>query len=112
MQNATLKRIEAKIKSLTKRSDALNRKARQEAIATIVNQMHAYGVSLEDLKAAWRDSRTGASLARSPRRYRETAPKYQHPRTGETWSGRGRPPRWLVEAETEGAVRQSFLIIK
>ncbi|WP_395066236.1 H-NS family nucleoid-associated regulatory protein [Paraburkholderia silvatlantica] len=25
------------------------------------------------------------------------APKYRDPATGETWSGRGRPPRWLQD---------------
>ncbi|OAJ59382.1 hypothetical protein A6V36_27440 [Paraburkholderia ginsengiterrae] len=32
--------------------------------------------------------------------------KYQHPKTGATWSGRGRAPAWLVEAKD----RNKFLI--
>jgi DNA-binding protein H-NS len=35
--------------------------------------------------------------------------KYQGP-NGETWSGRGRLPKWLHAAEAEGKSRDSFLI--
>ena len=35
--------------------------------------------------------------------------KYRGP-NGETWSGRGRLPRWLHAAEAEGKSRDSFLI--
>jgi DNA-binding protein H-NS len=31
--------------------------------------------------------------------------KYRNPKTGETWSGRGRPPRWI-----EGRDRKPFRI--
>ena len=38
-------------------------------------------------------------------------PKYRGP-SGETWSGRGRQPRWLTELEATGRNRQEFLIEK
>ncbi|MFP3741092.1 H-NS family nucleoid-associated regulatory protein, partial [Burkholderia sp. SIMBA_019] len=31
--------------------------------------------------------------------------KYQDPKTGNTWSGRGKPPKWIV-----GKNRERFLI--
>lgn len=36
-------------------------------------------------------------------------PKYQGP-GGETWSGRGRQPRWLTELEATGHDKEEFLI--
>jgi DNA-binding protein H-NS len=36
-------------------------------------------------------------------------PKYRGP-SGETWSGRGRQPRWLAELEGAGHNREEFLI--
>ena len=36
--------------------------------------------------------------------------KYRNPKTGETWSGRGRTARWIAEAEREGKSRDKFLI--
>jgi len=37
--------------------------------------------------------------------------KFQGP-NGETWSGRGRTPRWLTALEAEGKKRDSFLVAK
>lgn len=33
------------------------------------------------------------------------APKYMHPQTGATWSGCGRPPRWILEADNKEEFR-------
>lgn len=41
------------------------------------------------------------------------APKYRHPGTGDTWSGRGSAPRWLKEALRKRATKlDDFLIAK
>lgn len=41
------------------------------------------------------------------------APKYRHPGTGDTWSGRGSAPRWLKEAlRKRGTKLDDFLISK
>nr|WP_247873597.1 H-NS histone family protein [Burkholderia sp. LS-044] len=37
---------------------------------------------------------------------RRTVPKYMDPQTGATWSGRGRPPRWIANVEN----RDAFLL--
>lgn len=44
-----------------------------------------------------------------PLKGRKAAPKYRGP-NGETWTGRGLPPRWLAELENKGKKRASFLI--
>ena len=36
--------------------------------------------------------------------------KFRDPDTGETWSGRGRPPRWLAAKEAEGRRREEFAV--
>jgi len=36
--------------------------------------------------------------------------KYRDPVTGKAWTGRGRPPRWLTDAEQSGKSRDAFLI--
>jgi DNA-binding protein H-NS len=40
----------------------------------------------------------------------KVAAKYRDPETGETWSGRGRPPRWLAAREAEGRRREEFAV--
>jgi DNA-binding protein H-NS len=44
-----------------------------------------------------------------PRKVRKLAPKYQGP-NGEKWSGRGKKPRWLTIAMSEGKQLEDFLI--
>ena len=38
------------------------------------------------------------------------AAKYRNPATGETWSGRGRPAKWIIELEAKGHKREKFAI--
>lgn len=39
-------------------------------------------------------------------------PKYKHPKTGETWSGRGGVAGWLAREIKGGKKREDFLITK
>ncbi len=49
--------------------------------------------------------------ARRPARKAARAAKYRGP-NGETWTGRGRAPRWLTALEAEGNSREDFLTAK
>lgn len=79
---------------------------RATEVAGVIEQIQAlmaqYGLSVDDIAAKRRRGRpagTGAGAKREP-----LPPKYQNPKTGETWSGRGRAPAWL------GKNRDRFLI--
>jgi DNA-binding protein H-NS len=67
---------------------------------------------LEQLRRDPGVSSSGASEIRAQRRkYAPVAPKYQnsqHPH--ETWSGRGKTPRWLVAALKKGHKVENFAI--
>ncbi|MDB5503499.1 MAG: DNA-binding protein [Tardiphaga sp.] len=39
-------------------------------------------------------------------------PKYRHPKTGETWTGRGGVAGWLAKELAAGKKRDDFLIVK
>lgn len=58
-----------------------------EAIQKIKELMQLHGVSIEDLSAGRR--------AKSTKTKGSVAPQFKNPETGETWTGRGRAPRWL-----------------
>jgi DNA-binding protein H-NS len=47
---------------------------------------------------------------RPRRRYPVVLPKYRNPQTSETWSGRGKRPRWLVAAMKSGRKIEEFRI--
>src|SRR4051794_2832948 len=40
----------------------------------------------------------------------KVAPKYRHPKTGETWSGRGGVAGWLAREIKAGKKKEDFLI--
>jgi DNA-binding protein H-NS len=42
----------------------------------------------------------------------KVAAKYRHPKTGETWSGRGGVAGWLAREVKSGKKREDFLIAK
>jgi DNA-binding protein H-NS len=46
---------------------------------------------------------------RKPVRAKATDVAFRSPQ-GETWSGRGRPPRWIVELEAKGHNREKFRV--
>ena len=53
----------------------------------------------------------GGDRARQRRKYPQVYPKYQNPSAPEeTWSGRGKKPRWLAIALSKGRVIEEFRI--
>lgn len=76
--------------------------ARKSELATAVEKVHAlieqYGLTQQDIFPSGRrraSRQVGAKVA----------PKYRDPASGATWTGRGKPPKWI-----EGKDRNAFLI--
>ncbi|PJO61438.1 H-NS histone family protein [Burkholderia pseudomallei] len=58
-------------------------------IVTCIVQMMMYEICLDDISDALpRQQRLGLRRRRTP--------KYMDPESGRTWSGYGRPPRWMA----------------
>jgi len=107
MPKLTLGVVEKRIAALQKMAEKIKKKDKAPAIRAILVEMRKRGVTLAELKAAAK----GNSAAPKPARKRAVvAAKYRHPGTGATWSGRGRTPIWIVEAEKAGHSRDSFAI--
>ena len=47
---------------------------------------------------------------RPRRKRREVKAKYKHPTEDLTWSGRGKPPKWILELIAAGNEKSKFLI--
>lgn len=63
-------------------------------IAKIQSLMAEYGLSVEDIQGKRRRGRpAGSGAAKTAKQ--PLPPKYRDPKTGSTWSGRGRAPAWL-----------------
>ena len=109
-------------------------KIRKEEIAhvkkAIQSKMAEYQLSLHDLGAAGvaayasarksiSDSKAAAvktKVAKAPvksagkDKRSVVKPKYKHAKSGATWSGRGKTPRWMADEIKAGKKRDSFLI--
>lgn len=81
---------------------------RSEAIIQIRKLMTEYGLTPADFASA-SVVRKGGQAAGSASR-RPVAPKYRHPMSGATWSGRGLKPKWLSEELANGKALADFAL--
>ena len=111
-------KINKEIDKLRKQATALQSKSRKPVIASIVRSMKEYDISPEEIVAAFgkpvarvkSPAATKLPKAAKPATPKKSVPpKYRHPATGATWTGRGKAPLWIVDAEKNGQTRQEFL---
>ena len=102
--------IAAQIAKLLAEAKKLGRK-RLVVIKTIVKQMNAHDISINELRqAVGKKSKTGKAKKTVTGKPRKSAPVKYKDAEGNTWSGRGRAPRWLVAAEKSGKKREDFAV--
>lgn len=99
---ATYKELVQQIEKLQQQAENLRKKELQDVIAEVKAKIQQYGLSAFDLGLARGKSKSSAKGT--------VKPKYKNPATGKTWTGRGRAPKWIVEAEEAGKKRESFRI--
>lgn len=93
----------ANLKDLLQQQQVLSaqiEEARKKEVADAVHRVRAmiaeYGLTEKDIFPG----RSGKGRSTG-----KVAPKYRDPATGNTWTGRGKPPRWI-----EGKDRAKFAI--
>lgn len=91
------KQLTAQLEKLHKEVAAAREKEVAETIAEIKEKIAEYDITPEELGFSSRQT--------GPVRRKPLPPRYRNPKTGETWSGRGRAPGWL-----NGKNRERFLI--
>lgn len=110
---AQRQKLQRTIDRLNKQLQVLQQKERAPVLARIVRTMKDHGITVNEIAQAYRAvRRPGAAAPKAIGRIpgRAGAAKYRNPETGQTWSGRGRTPTWLVNAERAGKSREDFLI--
>lgn len=82
--------------------DAQIQQARDKEVATAVAKVRQliadFGLTQFDVFPSGRRAKTSSPASK-------VAPKYRDPATGQTWTGRGKPPRWI-----QGQDRAKFAI--
>ncbi len=104
---ATLEAIQTKIKRLQEQAEAIKARQSSTALKRIVELIQKSGVTVADIEAYLGAKKRGASFVKKPiAATTPVAAKYQDPKTGATWTGRGRAPAWIAQAKN----RDRFLV--
>lgn len=110
-----LEKIQARMNKLQAQAESILAKKAQAAVDQIRELMLKHGLTTADIEArakAKRDAKASGRTLSSRGVKASTSgkgklpPKYQNPKTGETWSGHARPPAWIKDAKD----RTKFLI--
>ena len=100
--------IKAEIAKLEQQADALRRGEVAAVIGRIKEAIAAYGLTAADLgfgsNVSLKTKGKRAATVVSPKTV--GAARYRDPASGQTWTGRGRPPAWIAAAKN----RDEFLI--
>lgn len=83
--------------------EAVKQQERGSALEQARELVKKYGITAKELGLT--GGAKGATGSRGT-----VAAKYRNPVDGSTWTGRGKSPRWIREAEARGQSRDSFLI--
>ena len=108
---------------ISKAKEQQVRIAKRTPIATVRSKISKFakaeGYTLDELfgtstKATKATKKTAKAAGAKPaRKLGKVAPKYRNPaNTKETWSGRGKQPRWLAALTAKGRKVEEFLIKK
>jgi len=102
----TYEQIKAQIADLERQALDVRKQEIKDAVSTVRELIQKHSLSLQDIGEklfgkAVAGRRTKAAGPKSP-------PKFREPKTGKTWTGRGKPPNWIVGV----ANRDPFLIDK
>ena len=93
--------LQREIARLMQQAESARKAEVSAVIAEIKAKMAEYGITAADLGSAGRSSRAkGVTVAA----------KYKNVATGETWTGRGKMPRWLQAEVAAGRRKDDFLI--
>lgn len=110
----TLDSIKVKIAKLEKQAAAIAEKQSSIGLGKIRELMHKHGLSVADIESFVGKKRGRKPLAKAAngaaksagRKTKPVVPKYADPKSGATWSGRGRAPAWIKDVKD----RSRFLI--
>ena len=102
LESMDRKELETLISDARKALETLEARKKLEAKRAAEDTLKAYGFSLNDIV----DDKTAPG-----KKATRGAPKYAHPEDPTlTWTGRGRKPKWIVEALEAGKSIDDFAI--
>ena len=103
----TYKAVMAQIEKLKGKAEQLRRAEIKGVVDRIREAMAHYGLTAEDLRLSGKTSSSPTAAKKGAKKIgkkagklkaaaKPGAPKYRDPASGKTWTGRGKPPNWIV----------------
>ena len=104
-----------KLQEQAKKLEATRDAQKTRAITQVTSLMRRLSLTVDDLKQSSskpiKKSTSGTKKKGTSAKERPPVPpKYRDEQTGNTWTGRGKPPRWLQEKIHLGRQKEDFLI--
>ena len=125
----TFEQIQAQILDLQKQAETMRKQAVAAAVKEVKRLVALYSLGAADIGLAVSSlvkkssgTKTAAGKAAKPAKAAKSAKKsngdkravvaakYRDSDTGQTWTGRGKPPTWMAVKLAAGASKESFLI--
>ena len=102
---------QAKVVQLQKQAAQARKEAMANAVRSVKQLMAEHGLTLADLGAVGsKVSKANVKSKVAGDNRTAVAPKYRDVATGETWTGRGKTPKWLAAKLAAGATKEQYLI--
>ena len=95
----SLEELKSLQKDIEKAIDTYEQRQKAEARKELEEHAKALGFKLKELVSE-----------KSTKPKKPVPPKYQHPETGKTWSGRGMKPKWIKEYIESGNSLDDLII--
>lgn len=102
-----LNELEQKMAEIQKEAQEIRTRQKRPVMSDMVESMIKFDIDPQEVVNLYHQ-RTGTPS--SSRKLGPAPAKYRNPKTGATWTGRGKAPRWLVEEEEQGTSRDKFLV--
>lgn len=97
---ATYKELIQQRETLEKEIAEARHRETSDAVSQVRALIAEFGLTQQDIFPSGKSAKSGAAKTGA-----KVAPKYRNPATQETWTGRGKAPKWI-----EGQDRTPFLI--
>lgn len=101
---STYQELLAQKAELERKIENARKQELSDAVAQIKGLMAQYGITVADLGAKSPAGKPASSKGG------KVAPKYRNPATGDTWTGRGRQPKWVESALASGKQLSDYAI--
>ena len=90
--------LQAKAAEILAQAEIVKQEEKQKTIDTARAMIQTYGITAKDLGL----DKT-VKVKSGPKVGQKVVPKYRDPKSGATWSGRGKTPRWINGAADRSA---------